>query len=177
MRRFGLVLFLALSVVMAGSSTVMAQSTSVPGHRGDRIDGDVNGYPDEGVVVNGHYTAVYYYDVNEDYYWDLGDGRIYKTVDSVEDLDQATLTQCDYVVNYRGTFENDPFQDSGWIMNNINCHGALDNGQYNSIIVHKTDPRYTGNGGDPGWGEDWEYHTDVWSGAGNMERPENHIGN
>lgn len=128
-------------------------------------DEDGNGIPDEGEVVTGTYKSVYAYDANGDWYWDLGDGRIQGTVGSISELDQATLTVCDYKVQYRGKFENDPFLDSGWIKNNINCKGYDDNGNYNYVIVHETDPRYTGDGPEI-WGT-WEYHVDVESGVGN----------
>lgn len=148
-----------IPVIAFGSSTV------VPGHT--KWDEDGNGIPDEGVKVNGHYTSVYAEDANGDYYWDLGDGRIYSTVDSIDDLDQDTLTTCDYVVNYRATFENDPFMDSGWIQNHINCYGYADNNHYNYLIVHETDPRYTGNPDWAIWG-DWEYVIYTESGLGNL---------
>jgi hypothetical protein len=135
-------------------------------------DDDGNGIPDEGEVVTGAYKSVYAYDASGDWYWDLGDGRVYGTVDAIEELDESTLTVCDYKVQYRGTFENDPFLNSGWIKNNINCHGYDDNGNYNYIIVHETDPRYTGEG--PAiWGT-WEYHVDVEDKHGNkLARPQN----
>ncbi|WP_231727798.1 hypothetical protein [Haloferax profundi] len=135
-------------------------------------DEDGNGIPDEGEVVTGTYKSVYAYDASGDWYWDLGDGRVQGTVGGVSELDQETLTVCDYKVQYRGTFENDPFLDSGWIRNNINCKGYDDNGNYNFLIVHKTDKRYTGNR--PAvWG-DWEYFVDVESKLGNkLVRPQN----
>ena len=165
------------AIVLAVLITVPAAfaSTAVPGHQ-DKWDADNNGYPDEGVEVNGHYTSLYAYDANGDYYWDLGDGRVFGTVDSVAELDQATLTTCDYVVNYRGAFENDPFLDSGWIQNHINCSGYDDNNHYNTLIVHETDPRYTGNPDWAIWGT-WEYHVLTVSGYGNLVRPMNHAGN
>ena len=154
-----------LFLVLAGPA---AAGTIVPGH--DRYDADGNGYPDEGVTVNGKYTALYAYDESGDWYWDLGDGRVYGTVGSVDDLDQGTLTTCDYQVIYRGNFENDPFLDSGWIINNVNCSGYDDNGTYSYLIVHETDPRYDG---DPAWAiwGSWEYQTLVVSGVGNLVRP------
>jgi|GEM_PF-3284790 len=82
---------------------VLMSKTTVPGHSSPRYDQDGNGFPDAGVYVNGHYTSVYAYDANGDYYWDLGDGRVLGTVNSIDELDQATLTTCDYVVNYRLT--------------------------------------------------------------------------
>lgn len=129
-------------------------------------DEDDNGIPDEGEVVTGNYKAVYAYDAEGEFYFDLGDGRVQGTVGSIDDLDQSTLTVCDYKVQYRGKFENDPFLDSGWVKNQINCKGYDDNGNYNFIIVHETDPRYTGTR-PPTFGGDWEYHVDVESKLGN----------
>ena len=148
-------------------------STVVHGHQ--RYDQDGNGFPDEGARVNGHYTSVYAYDAHGDWYWDLGDGRVYGTVPSVDDLDGGTLTRCDYVVNYRGSFENDPFMDTGWIQNHVNCRGYGDNNTYNYLIVHETDPRYTGNPAWAIWGS-WEYHVLTISGFGNLVRPYAHVG-
>lgn len=145
-------------------------NTRVPGHEQERFDLDNNGYPDEGISVNGHYTALYAYDFDGRWYWDLGDGRILGTVNSVEELNQDTLTICDYIVNYRGKFENDPFLNSGWIQNNINCSGYDDNNHYFYLIVHKTDPRFRGNPEWSVWG-DWEYHTLTVSKQGNLARP------
>ena len=174
MKKHRLVILLAVVFGILVAVPAAFAGTTVPGHDG-KWDDDNNGYPDEGVKVNGHYTSLYAYDANGDYYWDLGDGRIQGTVGSVADLDQATLTSCDYVVNYRGSFENDPFMDSGWIQNHINCSGYDDNGQYNYLIVHETDPRYTGNPDWAIWGT-WEYHVYTISGQGNLVRPMNHVG-
>lgn len=154
-------------------ATALADSTVVPGHDG-RWDEDENGIPDEGVTVTGKYTSLYAYDAHGDWYWDLGDGRVRGTVDSVDDLDEATLTVCDYQVEYRGNFENDPFLDSGWILNDINCSGYDDNNTYNYLIVHETDPRYTGNPDWSIWGT-WEYQVLTVSGFGNLVRPEVHV--
>lgn len=171
-------ILIGLIAALVMAAPAMA-GTTVPGHdpakHPQRIDKDGNGYPDKGVTVNGHYTSVFAYDANGDWYWDLGDGRVLGTVDSIDELDQATLTVCDYVVNYRGNFENDPFLDSGWIHNNINCSGYDDNGKYFYQIVHETDPRYRGNPDWSIWGT-WEFHTLVESGVGNLVRPENHVG-
>ena len=161
--------------VLLASSAIASAATTVPGHTGGRYDKDNNGIPDAGVYVNGHYTSVYAYDANGDYYWDLGDGRVQGTVGSLGDLDGSTLTVCDYVVNYRADFGNDPYMNAGWIQNHINCHGYDDNGHYNYLIVHKTDPRYTGNPDWAIWG-DWEYHVLAGSGFGNLVRPQNHAG-
>ena len=154
-------------------------STTVPGYEkkidNEVIDSDGNGIPDAGIYVNGHYTSLYAYDANGDWYWDLGDGRVQGTVNSVEELDAETLTTCDYVNNYRADFGNDPYMDAGWIQNHITCSGYDDNGTYNYLIVHETDPRYTGNPDNAIWGT-WEYKALTQSGMGNLVRPENHVG-
>lgn len=163
---------LALTV----SAPAAAGGTAVPGKSGAKVDADANGFPDEGVVVVGHYTSVYAYDSHGDYYWDLGDGRILTSVDigSLDDLDQTTLTVCDYVVNYKGTFDNDPFLDSGNVDNHIRCHGYDGKSTYNTQIVHETDPRYRGNPDWSIWGT-WEYHVSTVSGTGNLVRPLAHV--
>lgn len=160
---------MATLVSFSAIGSAMA-ATTVPGHSKDRYDKDGNGFPDKGVLVNGHYTSLYAYDANGDYYWDLGDGRIQGTVSSVDELDQETLTQCNYIVNYRGGFENDAFLDYGWIMNQIKCSGYDDNNHYSYLIVHETDQRYTGNPDWAIWGN-WEYHVLTISGYGNLVRP------
>ena len=164
------VIGLSFSLIMVG---VVNSATTVPGHQGSRVDSDNNGYPDLGVMVNGHYTSVYAYDDAGNWYWDLGDGRVTGTVDSINSLDQETLTKCDYVVNYRGKFENDSFLNSGWIQNMINCSGYDDDGQYNYFIVNESDPRYTGNPEWAVWGN-WEFHGLIESGNGNLVRPYKH---
>lgn len=172
-KKFATLAALVVVALMLVSVAPVFASTSVPGHQ--RYDKDDNGYPDAGVYVNGHYTSLYAYDANGEWYWDLGDGRVLGTVDSVDELEQATLTTCDYVVNYRADFNNDPYMDAGWIQNHINCSGYDDNGHYNYLIVHETDPRYTGN---PDWEiwNTWEYHVLTESGSGNLVRPMNHAG-
>ena len=157
--------FTAAAVAVVLAATALSAQTRVPAN-GRSIDEDNNGFPDAGVVVNGHYESIYAYDLLGGWYWDLGDGRVQGTVSDPSQLDQATLTTCDYVVNYRGTFENNPFQDSGWIMNQINCTGT-DHGTYHYLIVHESDPRYTGNPDWAIWGT-WEYHVLVESGTGNL---------
>ena len=167
----------ALVVIVTILTLPMASlaDTRVRGHRGDRYDRDDNGYPDAGKTVTGKYTSLYAYDDNDDYYWDLGDGRVQGTVASVDDLDQATLTVCNYQNGYRGEFGNDPFLDNGWIRNNINCSGYDDNKSYTYVIVHRSDPRYTGNPDWAIWG-DWEYHVLTESGFGNLARPRHAVG-
>jgi hypothetical protein len=155
-------LFSAVGAVMA--SDPHESPTTVPGHRG------------RAGTVTGHYTSVYAYDDNDDYYWDLGDGRIQGTVDSVDELDVTTLTVCNYVINYRADFGEDPFMDNGWIQNHIKCSGYDDNNSYNYLIVHESDPRYTGNPDWAIWGN-WEYHALTMSGFGNLARPETPVGN
>ena len=157
-------------VMCAGAAIVLAAATlsaqtAVPGHARN-MDQNGNGFPDVGVAINGHYESIYAYDALGGWYWDLGDGRLQGTVSDPAQLDQATLTTCDYVVNYRGTFEDTPFQDTGWIMNQINCTGA-EHGTYHYLFVHESDPRYTGNPEWAIWGT-WEYHVLVESGTGNL---------
>lgn len=115
-------------------------ATTVPGHQSSRYDADSNGFPDAGVTVTGVYSFEYAYGASV----------------------------CKYQVQYRGTFENDAYLDTGWIRNSINCRGQ-DHGTYNYLIVHETDPRYTGN---PDWAEwgTWEYHVLTESGSGNIVR-------
>jgi len=152
------------------TGTALAKST-VKSHY---VDSDNNGYPDVGEVVTGKYTALYAYDANGDWYWNLGDGRVEGTVNSVSELDQSTLTTCDYEVQYRGKFQDTPYLDSGWIKNEINCSGYDDNGTYNYLIVSESDPRYTGTGKSI-WGT-WEYHVETESGKGNiLVRPEKRV--
>jgi hypothetical protein len=151
------------------ASETQELSTAVPGQAA-RSDKDENGWPDRGIVVSGHYTSVYASDAQGAWYWDLGDGRVEGSVGSIEALDAATLTRCDYVINYRGSFENDPFLDNGWITNHVRCHGFTEQKVYNSLFVHKTDHRYLGDPARAIWG-DWEIHTDAISGQGNWARP------
>jgi hypothetical protein len=164
------VIGVSISLILSG---IVNGATTVPGHQKPRLDADNNGYPDKGVSVNGHYTSVYAYDSAGNWYWDLGDGRVTGTVDSVEELDEETLTVCNYIVNYRGSFENDPFMDNGWIQNHINCSGDDDNNEYNYLIVNESDPRYTGNPNWAIWGN-WEYHALTTSHVGNLVRPVRH---
>jgi hypothetical protein len=154
-------------IVLLVSATGSAQ-TVVKGHS-RKMDANGNGYPDVGVEVNGHYTSLYAYDASGNWYWDLGDGRVQGTVGDPTELDAATQTSCDYVITFRATFDDDPGMDSGWIQNHIVCSGA-DRGVYQYLIVHKTDPRYTGNPAWAEWGGDWEYHVLVEWGSGNLVR-------
>ena len=163
-----------------GGGLSQLASTIVPGQQKqiqkniNSIDSDGNNYPDVGKIVTGKYVSIYAYDAQDQWYWDLGDGRINGTVGSIAELDQATLTACKYQVQYRGAFDNNPFLDSGWILNDINCKGYDDNSTYNYLIVHETDPRYRGNLDFAVWGT-WEYKVLTQSGFGNFVRPEHHI--
>ena len=147
----------ASSYAQAAPQDCDPNATTVPGHCG------------KSGPVTGAYTSVYAYDDSGDYYWDLGDGRVYG-VASIEDLDPSTLTVCDYQVVYRGDFGPDPYLDNGWIMNTINCAGYDDNGHYVYLIVNESDPRYTGNPDWSVWGN-WEYHVLTESHNGNLVRP------
>jgi len=163
-------------LVLAIAVPALAGTTIVPGHDQERWDSDDNGYPDVGVTTNGKYTSVYAYDCDPDcatgdWFWDLGDGRTQGSVSGFDQLDPSTLTTCVYQVVYRGNFENDPYLDSGWILNTINCSGYDDNNQYNYLIVHNTDPRWTGNGIDVGWGPEWEAVVYTISHYGNLAKP------
>lgn len=157
-------LLLCLTIILGLFVGVGFAGTTVPGHS-KKADQDGNGIPDVGVWVNGHYYSVYAYDALGDWYWDLGDGRIYGTVGSINELDAATLSQCDYVVNYRAKFENDPYMDTGRIHNLINCYGYDGHAHFTYLIVHQDHPAYRGDG-IPVWGT-WEYHVLAESGSGN----------
>lgn len=75
-----------------------------------------------------------------------------------------TYSGCEYNVQYRGDFGGDPYLDNGWMINNIRCD---DGSAYNYLIVHESDPRYTGNPELAVWGT-WEYHVLTASGSGNI---------
>ncbi len=172
-------LFLLGLIACLAMAAPAAAGTAVPGHDAEkfpqRIDTDENGIPDEGIVTVGHYNSVYAEDAGGAYWWDLGAGRIYSSpgIESIADLNQGTLTVCDYVVNYRGTFENDPCMDTGYISNLINCRGN-EPGHYNYLIVNESDPRYRGIPEYAIWGN-WEYHVLTESGNGNLVRPEHPV--
>jgi|GEM_PF-1262346 len=174
--------FVIGAVFIGAAGPTLFAGTMVPGSEKkmakekNGIDADQNGIPDAGVYVNGHYTSIYAYDNSGDWYWDLGDGRVNGTVGTLAELDTATLTRCDYEINYRADFGNTPFMDAGWIQNLINCAGFDDNGHYNYMIVHESDPRYRGNPEWSIWGT-WEYHVLTESKHGNLVRPMNHINN
>jgi hypothetical protein len=153
----------AWSLALALSMSVALSAQNGPAKK---VDANGNGYADTGYKVNRHLTPIYAYDYNGDWYWDLDDGRIYGTVPSIADLDTSTLTVCKYVENSRGAYNDTPYLDSGWILNTIVCTGK-ERGVYVYQIVHKSDPRYTGNPDLAIWG-DWEYHVLTISGYGNL---------
>lgn len=160
MKKFTMVVATIVTMMMATTAAALA-STVVPGQQTD--DGSV-----PVGTVSGNYTALYAYDDNGDFYFDLGDGRVQGTVDSVDDLDQATLSVCDYQVSYRGDFGGTPSLDDGWIHNNIKCSGDDFDGTqvYNSTYVHETDPRFSEDL-TPIWNT-WGVFRDVVGGEGNL---------
>ncbi len=166
MKRIVLLTTVAALIFVAIAASALAGPTVVPGQQ-DRYDQDQNGIPDAGIYVTGKYTSLYVYDANGDYYWDLGDGRIYGTVGSIAELDQATLTYCEYENVYRADFGNTPYMDDGWIINNIRQYGYDGHGHWTYLIVSDEDPRYTGNPDWAVWGS-WEYHALCESGSGNL---------
>jgi hypothetical protein len=165
-------LFAVAAAVMFVALSAQAQ-TAVPGHDRDKYDTDNNGVPDAGVTTVGKYTAVYAWDATGKYFYDLGDGRIQSNVSSVSMLEQSTLSRCDYQNHYRGKFENDAYLNSGWIINNISCSGYEypNKGAFTYLIVHKSDPRYTGDPNWAIWGE-WEYQVLTVAGSGNLAKPQ-----
>ncbi|MDP3996849.1 MAG: hypothetical protein Q8P86_04130 [bacterium] len=171
-----IVLVGAIVMMAVINSTLVFAATAVPGHQKAKWDTDGNGIPDAGVYVNGHYTSLYAYDQLGGWYWDLGDGRVLGNVGSPEELDPETLTVCEYVINYRADFGNDPFMNEGWIQNHITCsgydypHGAV----FHYLIVSQTDPRYTGDPDFAVWGT-WEYFGLIESGVG-IIGPRQHVG-
>jgi len=185
MRKFSVaILVLVVAISVFGAIDYVANDsqlagTIVPGLQrqldSGKLDADNNGITDEGVTVTGKYKSLYAYDAGGDWYWNLGDGREQGTVEAVDDLDQATLSTCDYQVQYRGSFENNPFLDNGWIKNDITCKGFDGTSTYNYLIVHETDRRYEGNPANAIWGT-WEYHVNTQSHFGNLARPETPVG-
>lgn len=168
MRRILTVAFLlglVTSFFGASASAAGGSNCNIP--RGGDADG--NGIGDVGVQVVCNYTSYYAYDASGAFYWDLGDGRIQSSagISSSADLDQSTLTECFYQVHTRGSFNNDPFQDTGEISNRINCRGFDGTSAYNYLIVAPDDPRYSGDPAFAIWGT-WEYHVLTQSGDGNL---------
>lgn len=160
MRKAAVMLAVLVMFVMAiSTASVASAATTVPGQTGREGN------------VTGHYTSVYAEDSSGAYYWDLGDGRVQHSpgIESIEELDQSTLTVCKYEVNYRGDFGGDPYLDSGWIINQINCTG-YEPGHYSYLIVSESDPRYRGNPEWSIWGS-WEVIVEGVSGQGNLVRP------
>lgn len=84
----------------------------------------------------------------------------------VTGVEHWTEDGCDYTMQYRGAFENDPYLNSGWIKNVIHCEGE----QFTYTIVHETDPRYDGDPDRAIWGS-WEWHGYTASGHGQLANP------
>ena len=153
-RRTALRGLLASGVAISGIGTAAAQQ---------RGNGKNNGNAGD----TGNYRATYAYDAEGGWYGEnMSDlGQTDGTVGSIDELDQGTLTICHYVIQYGGTFGNDPYLDSGWIKNNIRCEG-YESGNYNTIYVSENDVRYTGTR-EPIWGT-WEIFVDTRRGNGNV---------
>jgi hypothetical protein len=113
------------------------------------------------------YKATYAYDQNGDWYgYNLSDqGLESGSVESIDALDEATLTTCYYKVQYQGSFGDDPYLDMGWIRNNVVCRGYEPDSR-NVLFVSEEDHRYTGEG-EPIWNT-WEYFVDARRGQGNV---------
>jgi hypothetical protein len=137
-----------LALPLAGSaSAAITEVSRSHDNLTDRTDADGNGYPDLGEVVT---------------------GQEWQTVEY-----PTAGSTCEYFLNYRGEFDNDRYQDSGWIQNVVTCTGGdYEGGPWTFLIVHESDPRFTGEG-TAVWNE-WEYHVQVEPGIGNLEvlRPE-----
>lgn len=125
---------------------------------------DSNGQSNQ---VTGMYKATYAYDNNGDWWgYNLSDQGVEAgSVESIDDLEQSTLTTCYYKVQYQGSFGDDPYLDMGWIRNNIVCKGYEPDNR-NVLYVSEDDPRYTGDGKEI-WGS-WEYFVDAQRGKGNV---------
>lgn len=169
LRRIGFIIMGLLALLLLPTAAGAAEKDNCMIPRGG--DADNNGIGDVGVEVVCNYDSIYAVDGNGDYYWDLGDGRVYSTpgITSVDDLDQTTLDVCDYRVHTKGSFENNPYQDSGVISNMIRCSGYSGTSTYHYQIVHETDPRYRGIPELSIW-VTWEYHVLTQSGDGNLAR-------
>lgn len=164
----------AAGLASSGITSVAAQERG--NNDADRYDEDDNGFPDEGVEVTGVYKALVAYDANGNVYQRNPSG-IGREIGNLDDLDPETTTKCYYKVQYRGTFGNDPFLDTGWVKNEVVCKGYEPDNR-TILWVHETDPRYTGSG-QPAFGGDWEVHVDSQRGRGNVlvtdeTRPQTH---
>ena len=134
---------------------------NVPGHQGR--DGDE-------MVVSQWITGVYYEDADGNYFWVIGDGRVYGSpgVTTLDDLDPETTVTYDYVVVSKGQFGDDPGLDNGVIFNRIKG----DDGSIMILrIVHNTHPSYTGEG-IPEYQGEWEYTVLATNGVGNIVKNE-----
>jgi hypothetical protein len=139
---------------LAGTSSVSARQRGNDKNRGN------------GDRETGMYKATYAYDADDWYGYNLSNaGAESGTVGSVDELDQDTLTVCEYKVQYQGSFGDDPYLDMGWIRNNVVCKGYEPDNR-NVLFVSQGDPRYTGEG-TPIW-DTWEYFVDARRGEGNV---------
>jgi hypothetical protein len=167
MKRVLLVL-VAMAVIAILPATLGSAATGAGCKIPKGGDADNNLIGDAGVQVICNYDSVYAYDASAAYYWDLGDGRVYTSsgISSIDDLDQETLSVCDYRIHTKGDFGNDPYMNSGDISNMIRCYGYDGVAAYHYQIVSSDDPRYRGDPDYAIWGT-WEYHVLTASGTGN----------
>ncbi|MCZ7578552.1 MAG: hypothetical protein M5U18_16480 [Dehalococcoidia bacterium] len=163
-----LLIFVAMAVIAILPATLGSAATGSACKIPKGGDADNNGIGDADVQVICNYDSVYAYDDAGDYYWDLGDGRVYTSpgISNIEDLDQTTLSVCDYRIHTKGDFGNDPYMNSGDISNMIRCHGYDGVATYHYQIVSNDDPRFRGDPAYAIWGT-WEYHVLTESGTGN----------
>jgi hypothetical protein len=75
----------------------------------------------------------------------------------------TTDGESDVLVQYRGDFGDDPYLNDGWVKN---VYHNADGTTETYLIVHKTDPRFTGN--NLIWGGEWEIVVNTVSGEGNI---------
>ena len=114
------------------------------------------------------------YDASGSHFKVFGDGRPYEgvstvngsVIDSVSDLDAATLTTCTYHTHARGDFDSYANlltdADNGNIFLVKNCNGyEFGGGHYTELyrIVSSTDPSYTGDS----WGYTGGWEFQVWT--------------
>jgi len=162
--------FLALLVIVTTcfwTATIMAQIMPAfpTGAHQKWLDEDGNGLPDEGVRVGGRFEGFSASDSFGHRFVDLGEG--FSFGDDWADFDEETLSICTRQVIYSGEFDNNIGIDSGWVWNRSHCTGfgfevprilVL-------LVVHESDPRYTGTG--VATDDDWELQFDIASGCGN----------
>jgi hypothetical protein len=163
------VLVVVLAVFIASAVNLVADSPVAVSVQNPSQDQDGNGNVDAGIVVSGRNIGIYAYDRDGGVYW--SDDPANSTVGSVSELNPWTLTVSQFVESYRGTCGNTPTLQDGWVQYHWQCVGwdfpKLT--PFNYLLVHKTDPRYTGSFL-PEWGGDWEYTVLVEKGFGNFVR-------